>query len=59
MDSFTIVNNAAEVARIEAGRSVTEEWTVGPSVHQVADTEALVDEAKYPGVYGWMNCVIA
>lgn len=59
MDSFTITNNnVAEIAQIEAGQSVTEEWTVGPIVHQVADSEGLLNE-RTPGTYGWMNCVIA
>ena len=61
MDSFTVsYTTVAENARVEAGQPITNDWTNGTTVHQSADVEALVNEMKYPLVYGWSNgCVIA
>lgn len=60
MDSFTVTyTNVAEIARIEAGQTVSNDWTTGTIVHQSADSEGLVNELKTPLVYGWTNCVIA
>ena len=60
MDSFTVTyTNVAEVARLEAGETMAQEWSAGAIVHQSVDSEALVNDLKNPPWNTYSNCIIA